>query len=136
MGIGYDWHDAMGRQNRRLEQQRDIGARHATTLADLGYQERRSGLEDSEQARRLRDAGFGLERDQFGLESELSRGRLGMQGTFANALAQALGQRQSFGGNDVPPWMRQPMGQAQAQNGPGLDLREPTRNYLMRFLKG
>jgi hypothetical protein len=94
-------------------------------------------MQDAALSRRLREQRFGLERDQFGLESELSRGRMGMQGNLANALAQALGQRQQFGGGmDTPPWMLGQGMRGQSQGGEGLDLREPTRNYLMRFLKG
>lgn len=95
----------------------------------------RNEMEDASFRRRMAEQEFGLARDRFGLDSELSRGRLGMQGTLANALAQALGQRQRFGGAmDIPPWMAG--GQMQSQGGQGMGLRDETRNYLMRFLRG
>lgn len=119
-------------------------ANRAAYEGQLAEQNRQRNLEEREFNRRSqredrayemeRDR-YGLERDRFGLEGELSRGRLGMQTNFANALAQALGQRQSFG--DVP--MRQGGGgqsSSRSRYGNGYGLEDETRNYLMRFLKG
>ena len=117
-------------------------ANRAAYEGAMAEQARSQGLEERDWQRRMltEDRGYGMERERmgldrerFGLEGELAMGRLGMQGGLANALAEAMGNRQSYFG-DMP--MRGQNRRSGSQRGYGMNLGDETRNYLMRFLKG
>lgn len=134
MALGYDWMAAQAGANRHNAAQRRIGEQHAQTLADLDYQGRRSGLEDSALARSMLERQFGEDRRQFDVGNE-------QFGTRMNLLRELVNRQQPDYFGQPQPAPQRPM----AGIGSGGNSFQPPqqggfnpelRNYLMRYLRG